>query len=218
MTDSQISKAQVPVLWLVAGANGVGKTTYARDHIKSYSGTKSFVNLDEIARGLSPFEPEAQRVRAARVSLNYLNSVLEMPRPQNAALDLRKSISLETTLAGLTHLRTIDRAKANGWNVNMLYFAVQSPELALARIARRVSEGGHDIPEVDARRRFQRSLHNFGLYAAKCDLWRVFDNNARPKVVAEGHGPCRSFLNFDHAVLPENLTGMLKALPLCAET
>ena len=140
MTDTQISKAQVPVLWLVAGANGVGKTTYARDHIKSYSGTKSFVNLDEIARGLSPFEPEAQRVRAVRVSLNYLNSVLEMPRPQNAPLDMRKSISLETTLAGLTHLRTIERAKANGWQVNMLYFAVQSPELALARIARRVRD------------------------------------------------------------------------------
>jgi predicted ABC-type ATPase len=212
-----MANGQTPVLWLVAGANGVGKTTYARDHIQSYSGTKSFVNLDEIARGLSPFEPEAERVRAARISLNYLNSVLHMPRPENGNADFRKSISLETTLAGLTHLRTIDRAKANGWQVHLLYFAVQSPELALARIARRVSEGGHDIPEADARRRFERSLQNFGLYATKCDLWRVFDNNARPKVVAEGHGPCRSFLNLDKAALPNALAENLAGLPLCAE-
>jgi predicted ABC-type ATPase len=212
-----MANGQIPVLWLVAGANGVGKTTYARDHIQSYSGTKSFVNLDEIARGLSPFDPEAERVRAARISLNYLNSVLDASKPASDNLDIRKSISLETTLAGLTHLRTIDRAKANGWLVHLLYFAVQSPELALARIARRVSEGGHNIPEADARRRFKRSLHNFGLYAEKCDLWRVFDNNARPKVVAEGHGPCRSFLNFDKSALPENLNSALQALPLCAE-
>jgi predicted ABC-type ATPase len=212
-----MANGQIPVLWLVAGANGVGKTTYARDHIQSYSGTKSFVNLDEIARGLSPFDPEAERVRAARISLNYLNSVLDASMPAKDNVDPRKSISLETTLAGLTHLRTIDRAKANGWQVHLLYFAVQSPEKALARIARRVSEGGHDIPESDARRRFKRSLQNFGLYAAKCDLWRVFDNNARPKVVAEGHGLCRSFLNFDKSALPENLNSALQALPLCAE-
>ena len=207
-----------PVLWLVAGANGVGKTTYARDHIQRYSGTKSFVNLDEIARGLSPFEPEAERIRAARISLNYLNSVLDFPRLENSLVDSRKSISLETTLAGLTHLRTIARAKANGWQVHLLYFAVQSPEVSLARIARRVSEGGHDIPEADARRRFKRSLQNFTLYAAQCNLWRVFDNNARPKVVAEGHGPCRSFLDLEKADLPEGLSSILQTMPLCAET
>ncbi len=212
-----MANGHAPVLWLVAGANGVGKTTYARHHIVSYSGTKSFVNLDEVARGLSPFDPEAERVRAARVSLNYLYSVLDMPGPGSRTPDPRKSISLETTLAGLTHLRTVARAKANGWHVHLLYFAVQSPELALARIARRVSEGGHDVPKVDARRRFERSLRNFTLYAAKTDLWRVFDNNARPKVVAEGHGPCRSFLNLDNAALPESLNHTLLALPLCAE-
>ncbi len=213
----QMTNGAEPVLWLVAGADGVGKTTYARDHIQSYSGTKSFVNLDEIARGLSPFEPEAQRVRAARVSLNYLNSVLDMSQPENGDHDNRRSISLETTLAGLTHLRTIARAKANGWRVQLLYFAVQSPEIALARIARRVSEGGHNIPEADARRRFGRSLQNFSLYAAQCDLWRVFDNNAKPRVVAEGYGPCRSFLDFEKAVLPLNLTDTLQKLPICAE-
>ena len=212
-----MANGQKPILWLVAGANGVGKTTYARDHIQSYSGTKSFVNLDEIARGLSPFEPEAQRVRAARVSLNYLNSVLNMPAPANGDQDTRKSISLETTLAGLTHLRAIKRAKDNGWKVHLLYFAVSSPEVALARIDRRVSEGGHDIPEADARRRFKRSLQNFGLYSRKSDLWRVFDNNAKPKVVAEGHCPCRSFLNLENAHLPSNLIETLQAQPPCAE-
>jgi predicted ABC-type ATPase len=206
-----------PVLWLIAGANGVGKTTYARAHIKSYSGTRSFVNLDEIARGLSPFEPEAERVRAARVSLNYLHSVLDQPRPGLDGLELRKSISLETTLAGLTHLRTIARARANGWAVNLLYFAVASPEQALARIARRVSEGGHDIPEADARRRFARSLANFETYVAQCDLWRVFDNTARPRVAAEGRGRCRAYLDEDLSGLPQQLVATLAAMPLCAE-
>jgi predicted ABC-type ATPase len=212
-----MANAQKPVLWLIAGANGVGKTTYARDHIKAYSGTKSFINLDEIAKGLSPFDPEAERIRAARISLSYLYSLLDVPRPADGQLELRKSLSLETTLAGLTHLRTISRAKANGWAVNLLYFAVQSPETALRRIARRVSEGGHDIPETDARRRFSRSIGNFRSYAARCDLWRAFDNNARPRVVAEGQNGCRSFLAEDQSGLPVSLVNILDAMPVCPE-
>jgi predicted ABC-type ATPase len=133
-----------PVLWLVAGANGVGKTTYARSHIEQVSGSRGFVNLDEIARGLSPLDPEAERIRAARVSLDYLHSVLTAAPSANG--NGRRSISLESTLAGRTHLRTIDLAKANGWGVNLLYFAVAAVDVALARIKRRVAEGGHDIP------------------------------------------------------------------------
>jgi hypothetical protein len=101
---SRISMSEngvAPTLWLIAGANGVGKTSYARTHIAAFSGSKSFVNLNEIARGLSPFDPEAEKVRAARVALNYLTSVLSSSG--NGHDSARKSITLETTLAGLTH-------------------------------------------------------------------------------------------------------------------
>ena len=128
------------VLWLVAGPNGVGKTTYARRYIEAFSGSRNFVNLDEIARGLSPFDPEAERIRAARVSLDFLRDTLQAPNGG------RRSVTLETTLAGRTHLRTIDLAHKNGWLVHLLYFAVRAVDVSLARIARRVSEGGHDVP------------------------------------------------------------------------
>lgn len=199
-----------PVLWLVAGANGVGKTTYARRYIEQVSGSRAFVNLDEIARGLSPLDPEAERIRAARVALDLLRDTLAVRNGR------RNSVTLETTLAGLTHLRTIAMARSEGWRVHLLYFAVKSPSLALQRIARRVSEGGHDIPEADARRRFERSLANFTRYAARCDLWRIFDNNAAtPVAVAEGAGSCRNFLTPDIGGLPDRLQDAVRALPEC---
>jgi len=199
-------------LWLVAGPNGVGKTTYARRYIEAFSGSRNFVNLDEIARGLSPFDPEAERVRAARVSLEFLRDTLEAPN------GLRRSVTLETTLAGLTHWRTIDLAHKNGWLVHLLYFAVRSVDVSLARVARRVSEGGHNVPEPDVRRRFGRSIANFHAYAAKIDLWRVFDNNAsQPVAIAEGRCGCRSFLDERVAGIPPELMTVISALPLCQE-
>lgn len=200
------------VLWLVAGPNGVGKTTYARRHIEAFSGSRNFVNLDEIARGLSPFDPEAERIRAARVSLDFLRDTLQTPNGG------RRSVTLETTLAGRTHLRTIDLAHRHGWRVHILYFAVRDIDISLARIARRVSEGGHDVPEPDARRRFERSLTNFHAYATKADLWRVFDNNTnQPVVVAEGRAGCTSFMRDDAMVIPPRLLATISGLPACDE-
>jgi predicted ABC-type ATPase len=115
------------------------KTSYAREHISAFAGSKSFVNLDEIARGLSPFDPEAERIRAARVALTYLNSVLA--QPVSTGLERGKSVTLETTLAGLIHLRLIALARKHGWKVHLLYLAVANEDIALSRIARRVSEG-----------------------------------------------------------------------------
>lgn len=200
------------VLWLVAGPNGVGKTTYARRYIEAFSGSRNFVNLDEIARGLSPFDPEAERVRAARVSLDFLRDTLEAPNGG------RRAVTLETTLAGRTHLRTIELAKRHGWRIHLLYFAVRDVEISLARIARRVSEGGHDVPEADARRRFERSIANFPAYAAKADLWRVFDNNAnQPVVVAEGRVGCTSFVEDSAPSIPAGLMTTIAHFPACDE-
>jgi predicted ABC-type ATPase len=203
---------QKPVLWFVAGANGVGKTSFAFKHISAISGSKSFVNLDEIARGLSPLDPEIERLRAARFALQMLQETLKL---SNGAA---KSLTVESTLAGRTHLKTIEDAHKAGWPVHILYFAVKTPEIALARIARRVSIGGHDVPEVDARRRFSRSLANLPEYLAACDFWRVYDNNAaQPVAVAEGRRGCIGFRSEDWSGLPEGLPEMLAVLHTCDE-
>jgi predicted ABC-type ATPase len=183
-----------PTLWLIAGANGVGKTTYARARIEAVSGTRSFVNLDLIALGLSPFGPEDEQIRAARVAI-------EMARDLIAK---RQSFTIETTLSGLTHQRLVALAKANGMAVKLLYFFVDTPEQCIERVVRRVSEGGHDVPETDIRRRYARSLNNFALYARQCDFWRIYNaNGLLPMTVAEGNLGATSHDNL--GVLPKPL-------------
>jgi predicted ABC-type ATPase len=167
-----------PTLWLIAGANGVGKTTYAWARIATVSGTTTFVNLDLIAQGLSPLDPSAQQTRAARYALDMARDLIAQ----------KQSFSLETTLSGKTHLRLLALAKANGMAVKLLYFFVDTPEQCIERVARRVSEGGHDVAETDLRRRYTRSLNNFAIYAKHCDFWRVYDaNGLSPITVAEGN-------------------------------
>jgi len=199
--------AGTPTLWLIAGPNGVGKTTYALRQVRAISGSVHFVNLDEIARGLSPIEPEAARQAAARVALE---------RTRKFIAD-RNSFSLETTLAGRTHLRTLELARANGLQVRLLLFFVATPEICLTRVARRVLEGGHNVPEADVRRRFSRSVANFADYAALADHWTVFDNSRpMPATAAEGRRGCVAVVR-DVSGLPAELAGAIRALPACAE-
>ena len=194
-------------LWLIAGPNGAGKTTYAFRHIRTVSGSVHFVNLDEIARGISPLAPDAAPRTAARFALARIDELMTD----------RQSFSIETTLAGLTHLRTIERARSQGYAINLLYFSVRDVETCLARIARRVSEGGHNVPDPDVRRRFTRSLANFPRYASAVDLWRVFDNDQqKPTVAAEGRRGCVSVAN-DLTALCAQLAGQITAMPSCGE-
>lgn len=169
-----------PILWLIAGPDGVGKTTYARRYLRTAAGTERFVNLDELARGLSPLTqtPDAQTAtRAARLVLTLVDE----------GIAARRSFALETTLAALTHLRTVRGAKAAGFSVNLLFCILPDLSLALRRIADRVAAGGHAVPEADARRRFPRACANFARYAAACDLWRILDTQrAEPRLVASG--------------------------------
>jgi predicted ABC-type ATPase len=196
-----------PTLWIIAGPNGAGKTTYAFRHIRAVSGTARFVNLDEIARGLSPLDPEAEQRRAARVALDMMRELIAE----------RRSFSIETTLAGRTHLQTVAQARASGFRCVLLFFAVRSVDISLARIARRVSEGGHDVPETDVRRRFERAMANLPAYIGLVDLWRVLDNNGgRPEAVAEGRRGCVA-LRRESDGLPDRLIAALAGLPACAE-
>ena len=172
--------ADQPTLWLIAGPDGVGKTTYARRYLRAVAGTERFVNLDEIARGFSPLTPTPDAETAAAAARAVLARCAE-------TIAARRSFALETTLAGRTHLRTLERAKAAGFATTLLFCILPDVEIALTRIAARVAAGGHAVPEADARRRFPRACGNFATYAAACDLWRILDTQlAEPRLVAAG--------------------------------
>jgi predicted ABC-type ATPase len=147
------------------------------EHIASISGSTNLISPPLIRQGLSPLNPSGQQIRAARVALDMARDLISQ----------KQSFSLETTLSGKTHLRLVAQAKTQGMAVKLLYFYMDTPEQCLERVARRVSEGGHGVPEVDLRRRFSRSLNNFAAYAHECDFWRIYDANGRqPVTLAEG--------------------------------
>jgi predicted ABC-type ATPase len=201
-----------PTVWLVAGPNGVGKTTFAFRHIQRISGSTNFVNLDEIARGLSPLRPDAQRLRAARIALAM----------QAEFIALGQSFSLETTLSGLTYLGLVARAQAAGFRVRLLFFSVPTVDVSIARVAKRVARGGHDVPEPDIRRRFVRAYANFFRYAGIVDEWLIWENGGtRAQAVANGRTACINPGSFRRsrrfAYLPDEFRRRLEAMPRCAE-
>lgn len=174
-----ISKAAqtAPTLWIVGGANGVGKTTFATAEIQDLSGSASFVNLDLIAQGISPLDPNLEQIRAARIALDLMRAFIARA----------ETFSIETTLAGRGHKGLIAEARKAGYSINLLYFFVSTPEQALDRIAKLVARGGHDVPTRDALRRYSRSLAQFADYAQLCDLWRIYDTDEpTPRLRASG--------------------------------
>jgi predicted ABC-type ATPase len=164
--------------WLIAGANGVGKTTYAFKNVPAVSGSINFVNLDEISRGLSPLAPRAAEQAAARIALARARGFIAEG----------EVFSMETTMSGRAHLALMEEARQAGMSPALLYFSVRDPQICLDRIARRVAEGGHDVAEDIVRRRFTRSHQNLPEYTAAADLWRVYEaSGPRPCLAAEGN-------------------------------
>lgn len=165
--------------WLIAGPNGVGKTTYAFKNVPSVSGSLNFINTDEIARGLSPLAPRLAEREAARIALGRAREFIRAG----------EVFSMETTMSGHTHLGLMAAARERGLAPALLYFSVLAPEICLERIARRVAEGGHDVPEPIVRRRFARSHANLPAYTAAADLWRIYEaSGPRICLAAEGSG------------------------------
>jgi len=154
---------------IIAGPNGAGKTTFAREFLPNEAGCPVFVNADLIAAGLAPFAPEAVAAQAGRLMLGEL-------RRHFAA---RASFAFETTLSGTTYLRHIQDWRAAGYRVELIFLRLNSVEEAIARVAQRVEQGGHHVPEAVIRRRFSAGLDNFTRhYAPAVDAWALYDNSA----------------------------------------
>lgn len=167
-------------LWLIAGPNGVGKTSYARRYLRSVAGTSAFVNLDEIGRGLSPLEPTPDARNATAAARIALARIAEN-------ITIGASFAVETTLAGRAHLRTLAAARAAGMGTRLVFCMLPDVGMCLARIAARIAAGGHAVPEADARRRFTRAPDNFSTYAAQVDHYILLDTQfAEPHLVASG--------------------------------
>jgi predicted ABC-type ATPase len=161
---------------LIAGPNGAGKTTFAREFLPNEAGCPVFVNADLIAAGLAPFAPETAAVQAGRLMLQ------ELARHFVA----RENFAFETTLAGRGYVHHIRAWQAAGYRVKLIFLQLDSPEEAIARVAQRVRQGGHAIPEATIRRRFAAGRENFErLYAPLVDAWALYDNAGAAPVLLD---------------------------------
>ncbi|MBQ7419212.1 MAG: zeta toxin family protein [Prevotella sp.] len=166
-------------LYIISGCNGAGKTTASYTVLPEILDCKEFVNADEIARGLSPFNPEGMAIEAGRLMLKRIKELL--------ADD--KTFSIETTLATKSYVNLVRKAQNKGYTVRLLFFWLNSPELALQRVAERVSKGGHNIPESIVRRRYSLGIRNlFNLFMNEVDYWTIYDNSEYPAVLVASGG------------------------------
>jgi predicted ABC-type ATPase len=172
--------ANAPTIYVIAGCNGAGKTTFAGEFLPKEVKCLRFLNADEIAHGLSPLQPSAGAVPAARLLLKQIGKSIRR----------RETFGLETTLSGLAYVRLLQQAKRDGYVVKLFYLWLPDASTAIRRVRERVRKGGHDVPEPDIQRRFRRSLVNLAKhYLALADGWAVFDNSGgRPALVAERDG------------------------------
>lgn len=156
--------ASTPTIYLIAGCNGAGKTTFAREFLPKEVKCLRFLNADEIARGLSPLKPSAGAIRAARLLLTQADEHLRR----------RETFALESTLSGKTYIRFLQRARKLGYEIELHYLWLSSPAQAIARVRQRVRQGGHHVPAGDIRLRFKRSLvHLLDDYLTLATRWAV---------------------------------------------
>lgn len=164
--------------YIIGGCNGAGKTTASFTVLPDILKCREFVNADEIARGLSPFNPEGVAIGAGRLMLQRIGELLKA----------RESFAIETTLATKSYTKLIEYARSLGYKISLFYFWLNSPELAKERVAQRVLNGGHNIPQDTIVRRYHAGLNNlFNIYMPCVDYWVLIDNSSTPRsIVAEG--------------------------------
>ncbi len=171
MSRQSKSNEMIPTIYVIAGPNGAGKTTFATQYLPKFAHCRNFLNADLIAAGLSPFAPELESARAGRTLLTRFRELREA----------KQTFAVETTLAGKSYARLFLQMKGQGYRVVLFFLWLPEVEMAIARVANRVRQGGHSIPEEDIRRRYPAGLENFAqLYQSIADEWWL---------IAGGHGP-----------------------------
>ncbi len=161
---------------MITGPNGAGKTTSAMALLPDLLQCQEYVNADTIAAALSPFNPTSTALKAGRLMLGRIHHLAEQ----------KLDFAFETTGASKTFIKFLTNCKSKGYNVNILYLWLHSTELAISRVASRVSNGGHDIPAPIIHRRYYRGLNNFfKLFAPIADNWSIYDNSGEnPGLIA----------------------------------
>jgi len=165
------------VLYVIAGCNGAGKTTASFTILPEMLDCREFVNADEIAKGLSPFQPESVSFDSGRIMLKRINELMNEGN----------NFAFETTLSTRSHKERIESAKKKGYSVVLLFFWLQNSDLAKERVKTRVLEGGHHVEDVVIERRYKRGIINlFQLFLPLSDEVMLFDNSEGiPNLIAE---------------------------------
>lgn len=177
VTAPQRTKGSKKIV-IIAGPHGAGKTTFAREFLPREADCPDFINVDLIAAGLSPFDPGRAALRAGKLMLQEIHR----------RVDAGESFAFETTLSGRNYARLIPRWRAAGYHVKLIFLCLPTADLAVARVAARAAQGGHNVPEEVIRRRFDAGLRNFeNLYRALVNIWVVYENSGpTPVPVASG--------------------------------
>ena len=164
-------------IFIIAGPNGAGKTTFATEFLPNEADCPLFINADIIAAELNPSEPHLVAFQAGR---QMLEQIRERVRKE-------ESFAFETTLSGLVYARHIPLWRERGYRVKLFFLCLPSPEMSIARVARRVLQGGHDVPETVIRRRFDTGRRNFEqVYRDLVDGWALYDNSGvEPELLIE---------------------------------
>jgi len=163
---------------IIAGPNGAGKTTFAREYLLTEAHCPDFINVDLIAAGLSPFNPDRAAIQAGRIMLSEIERRVRK----------RESFAFETTLSGNVYARMIPAWRNSGYRVRLIFLSLPDPEMAVSRVATRVAQGGHNVSSAVVRRRFDSGLRNFqNIYMHLVDTWEWYDNSGNtPQLISAG--------------------------------
>ncbi len=197
------SPIEQPTVYIIAGPNGAGKTTFATTFLPDFVNCQEFLNADLIAAGLSPFAPETQSINAGKLMLLQIKELTKK----------RVNFGFETTLSGRSYIKLLREMKADGYRIELFFLWIPSEEIAVNRVANRVRQGGHNIPEQVIRRRYQLGqLNLLNLYYSLLDTCWLYDASTLPPIVASKvkDGSITIFHNKLHRQIEQSMKGLIR--------